>query len=95
MRRKGVFTIFFRSLSSKIVALITLLLVGAIGTQTLIFVQLESKNLENTLLQNKKDFTELLAKNLGTTQELGGFAFQSQLIKKAAETQDTLSARWR
>ena len=91
---KGLFKIFARSFLAKVTLVFTLLMIGSLGIQTFVFIQLEIYSLENTLIENKKDYTELLATNLGEAQIIGGFAFQSQLIEKSAETKDTIFVRF-
>jgi signal transduction histidine kinase len=85
---------FFKSLSTKIILVTALLIILILGVQTTIYVQVETNNLENTLINNKKDFTELLAINFGAAQSVGGFAFQSQLIEDAGKTKDTVFVRF-
>lgn len=94
MRGKNLFSFFSKSFLAEVILLITFLIVIVLTIQTFIYVQLESRNLENTLIKNKKDFTELLSTSLGTAQEIGGFAFQSQLIKESGETEDTVYVRF-
>jgi signal transduction histidine kinase len=83
-----------QSFFAKMLLLISLLMILFLGIQTFVYIQLESKTLENSLIENKKEFTELLATNLGAAQEVGGFAFQSELIKQAGEAKDTIYVRF-
>jgi signal transduction histidine kinase len=91
---KNIFKIIFKSLTAKIVLFITLLVIGIITLQTVVYTQTEAKNMKDVLIQNKKDFVELLAINFGTAQSVGGFAFQSQLIEDSVKTQDTLFVKF-
>ncbi|MDD4901997.1 MAG: ATP-binding protein [Patescibacteria group bacterium] len=86
--------IFFKSLATKIILLTTLLLVVILGVQTVLYVRTETKNLEDVLINNKKDFAELLAINFGAAQSLGGYAFQAQLVEDSGKTQDTVYTRF-
>ncbi len=86
--------IFFKSLATKIILLTSLLLVVILGVQTFLYVRTETKNMEDILVNNKKDFAELLAINFGAAQTVGGFAFQSQLIEDAGNTGDTVYVRF-
>jgi len=85
---------FFKSISTKLILITTTLIILILGIQTGVYVQVETNNLENTLINNKKDFTELLAINFGAAQSVGGFAFQSQLIEDAGKTKDTVFVRF-
>lgn len=84
----------FKSFLSKVILFTTLLIVGILAFQSAIYIQLETQTLENALIENKKDFTELLAMNLGAAQSLGGFAFQSQLIDESGRNKDTVFVRF-
>lgn len=72
----------------------TLLIVATVSIQSFLYVRTETKNLEDQLISNKKDFTELLAINFGAAQSVGGFAFQSELIDEGGRTQDTVYVRF-
>lgn len=85
---------YFKSLSTKIILITTILIILILSIQTGVYVRVETNNLENTLVNNKKDFTELLAINFGAAQSVGGFAFQSQLIEDAGKTKDTVFVRF-
>jgi signal transduction histidine kinase/HAMP domain-containing protein len=94
MAGKDFFRIFSRSYAAKIVLFITILIVGIITVQTFIFVQSETRYLQDSLIEDKKNFAELLVINLEVAQTIAGFAFQSNLIKDAGETKDTVYVRF-
>jgi signal transduction histidine kinase len=85
---------FFKSLASKIIIFTTILILASIGVETFLYIRMETNNLQEILINNKKDFSELLAINFGAAQSVGGFAFQSQLIEDAGKTQDTVFVRF-
>jgi signal transduction histidine kinase len=86
--------IFFKSLAAKIIIFSTILILASIGVETFLYVRMETNNLQEILINNKKDFSELLAINFGAAQSVGGFAFQSQLIEDAGKTEDTVFVRF-
>ena len=94
MKVKALFKYYSHSLLAKVVLTTTLLIIVILGGLTFIYVQLESDNLRETLIQNKKDFTELLSINLGTAQEIGGIAFQSRLVEESGKKKDTIYVRF-
>lgn len=91
---KGLFEVYGTSYTVKIVLFVSMLVIGISVIQTLIFVQSETGYLQDALIENKKSYTELLAINLGAAHTVAGFAFQSNLIKEAGKTRDTMYVRF-
>jgi len=85
---------FPRTYAAKIILFTSLLIIGIIVVQTFFFIRTETTYLQDRLIEDKKSSAELLAINLGVAQTVAGLAFQSNLIKEAGETSDTVYIRF-
>jgi PAS domain S-box-containing protein len=94
MMKKDLIRCHTRTYASKMILFSSLLIAGIIGAQAFIFIHTETTYLQNCLIEDKKNFAELLAINLGVAQTIAGFAFQSNLIKETGETSDTVYVRF-
>ena len=92
MRR--IYDFFSTSFLVKMIIYTSILMVVLISILTIINVRLDSIALQDNLINSNKELAEVLAMNLGAAQEIGGFAFQSQLIQKTGSIPGIIYVRF-